>query len=217
MNQLAHVESTDPLKEFRVALCQFAAVAATALEEAEMEVQRTVAWLGQEQLARWKTEVRQRGERLKQAELALKSKKYYLRSELDGARAFDEEQKAVNAARRRLEEAQQKLEHVRRWIPQLEQEAFNFKGMIQGMYHVVEVEIPNARAQIDRMVDALEGYGAVAAPSGGEAAAAADMTRPEPAAEALPRKNPAGPEQEPGAKSQGQTNGAADKDKGDIK
>jgi hypothetical protein len=97
-------------------------------------------------------------------------------------------------------------------MPQLEQEAFNFKGMIQGMYHVVEVEIPNARAQIDRMVDALEEYGAVAAPSGGEATGAADMTRPEPAAEALPQKNPAAPEQEPGGKGKDQAEKEASQD-----
>ena len=40
------------------------------------------------------------------------------------------------------------------------------RGLVQGLTNVVEIEIPNARAQMDRMVDSLEAYAALTPPAG---------------------------------------------------
>ena len=59
-----------------------------------------------------------------------------------------------------------KFNKVQHWILQLEKETYTFKGLIQGLTNVVEIEIPNARAQMDRMIDSLEAYIALAPSSG---------------------------------------------------
>ena len=80
--------------------------------------------------------------------------------------SFVDEKKALVAAQREFEQAQHKFDKVRYWRGQFEKEAHTFRGLVQGLSNVVEIEIPNARAQMDRMVDSLEAYAALT-PSAG--------------------------------------------------
>lgn len=175
MSPAARVESIDILREFRAALCKFTAAARAALDEADFEIQRKVDWLKMEQQPFWKAELRKRQERFQQAQVVLRNKKTYLKGPLDSNPSLIDERKALAAAQRRLEEAQQKSEAVRRWIPTLEKEAISYRGISQRLGQATEVDLPNARALLDRMLEALEAYLAVApADAGGEQ----KMTRP---------------------------------------
>jgi hypothetical protein len=176
MNQSVRVKSIESLREFRAALSRFAQVASAALMEAELDVQRTTSWLEHDQHSYWQGQIRQREERLKKAEAELRSKKTFLASSMSSQRSFDEEQKAVDAARRQLEQAQQKLKSVKHWIPQLQRESFSFKGLVRGLYQGLEVDIPNAMAQLGGMAEALEAYSAAAPLSPDEISAG--MTQP---------------------------------------
>ncbi len=165
MSEFIRVDSIEMLKEFRVALCTFAHTASVALGEAHSEIQRTILWLKQDQYAYWKTQVRLRSERFEKAKLELKRKKIE-KSSMGMRYSFVDEKKALVAAQRDFEQAQQKFDKVRYWIGQFEKEAHTVKGLVQGLTSVVEIEIPNARAQMDRMVDSLEAYTALTPTAG---------------------------------------------------
>ena len=158
MSGSARVASVEALKEFRVSLCGFSRTAATVLAESRSQIQRTLGWLKQDRHSYWKGQVRLRSERYTQARLALKSKEQFAKSSMGGNDSHVDEKRALALAQREMTEAQTKIDRVQRWVPQLEKEGFAYKGQVQGLAATVEVEIPNARAQLDRMIVALEAY-----------------------------------------------------------
>ena len=166
MSRFARVGSVDMLKEFKVSLCVFAQKASTALNEADSDIQRTIIWLKQDQYSYWKAQVRRREQRYTQAKLDLKRKKYIEKSPLGVRTSYIDEEKAFAAAQRQLDEAQEKLKKIQRWIPHLEKELFAYKGHIQGLINSVEMDIPTAGVDLDNMIDALEAYAALAVPEG---------------------------------------------------
>lgn len=164
MAETARVESIDALKKFRAALCKFAETVRVALDEADAEVQRASYWVKQEQQNYWKAQIRKRSELFARAKSDLSRKKSQ-RTALGGRYTCIDEEKALAAAERRLEEAKQKQANVRRWSRLLDEETFSYKGVAQGVSTVVEVEVPNAVAQLDNMIAALEAYATSTAPS----------------------------------------------------
>jgi len=188
----AHLASLTALKEFRVALCKFAAVVQGALGQADAELQHTLRWLRQDQAAYWKSQVRQREEQLKQTQLLLHNKKY-LQADPDSGRSFIDEQRAVAAAQRRLEEARERLLNTQHWLPKLEKDGFAFRGQTQGLLLAVEVEVPNACAALDRMIDALQAYLALAPPDQELAPAAPTAFSAPPLYAPAPLEKPAPP------------------------
>jgi hypothetical protein len=184
MSGYARIGSVDVLREFRASLCSFAHSAATALEESYSEIQRTNMWLKQQQHSHWKNQLRLATEQYQKAKLALKSKQNYDTSRLGAKYSYIDEKKALALAQRKMELAQQKLVNVQRWINRFEKESFDYKGLIQGLLDFAELEIPNAVTQIDRMIDSLESYIALAPPPASpemtqQAAAAESVQRPE--------------------------------------
>ena len=166
MSKYVRVDSVDKLKEFRSALCSFGQTAATVLDESCSEIRRADLWLKQDRYTYWKNQVRLCAERLSKAKRELKLKKDIETSPLGGQYSFVDEKKALLAAQRDFEQAERKFNNVRHWIQQVETEAYAFKGLIQGLTNAVEIEIPNARAQMDRMIDSLEAYIALVPSSG---------------------------------------------------
>ena len=69
MNDYAKVASIDVLRDFRATLCLFAEKAATALDEAAAEVQRTQMWLQQDRYRYWQQQVRVCSEKAVRAKL----------------------------------------------------------------------------------------------------------------------------------------------------
>ena len=182
MSEQARVESVDALKKFRVALCKFAETVKVGLDEAETEIQRANLWLNQEQHRYWKRQAEKRAELYARAKSDLSRKKAQ-KTALGARLSYVDEEKALAAAERQLEEAKQKLANVRRWSRLLDEESFSYKGAAQGMSLAVEADVPNALAQLDNMIAALEAYASSAQPSEQRSTAPApigeDISRPE--------------------------------------
>jgi len=158
MNQFARIESVEVLRELRSALIIFSQKASMALEEAQADVQRAGMWLKQNQGRHWQGQVRLLTEKCAQAKLALESKQRYQEISSSGKMSNVDEKQAFALAKQRLEQARQKLENVKRWTHIMEKEAFTYRGMAQGLSNALEIEIPNACALIDRMIESLEKY-----------------------------------------------------------
>ena len=157
MGERARIESVDALLRFRANLCQFAEKVRIALDEAEAEIQRTIVWVKQQQHNHWKRQGEKRAELCTRAKSALKRKQLE-KTALGGKFSYIEEEKALLAAQRNLDEAREKFANVRRWSRLLDEESFTYKSVSQGMSQAVEVEVPVALAHLDNMIAALEAY-----------------------------------------------------------
>lgn len=167
MSQAAHVESIEKLKDLRVALCVLAETARTGLLDADSEIQRVNLWLKNEQVRYWKSQIMSRGEMVTRAKIALNQKKL-TKTPLGGHYSCVDEEKALQLARRRLEEAETKLANVQKWNRRLDEEVFEYKGQVQALGRMVDSMLPVAIARLDRMIEALESYMAVKSTGGAE-------------------------------------------------
>ena len=164
MSRQAKVSSFAMLRRFRASLMTFASVAAGALDEAGTDLEGTRLWLRGDQHRYWKNQVRACTERFVRAKLALKQREVLDRALAGTRSSCVDERKAVAAAQRRLREAEHKLQQVELWNRQLEKESLEFRGATQRLTSAVETDIPNACARLDKMLDSLEAYVALAPP-----------------------------------------------------
>lgn len=159
----ARVDSFEAMKRFRAVMVRMAEVIDKGLTEAEVEIQSTLEWLKHDQTAYWNAQARKCEEKYRQARMALQSAKTR-QGPLSGGQSLVDERKALAQAERKLAEARDKQAKVKSWIIRLEQEAYNYKGAVQGARQTVEGDIPRAVATLDRMLDALEDYVRVSVP-----------------------------------------------------
>lgn len=164
MSGQARVESVEALKKFRAALCKFAETAGVSLDEAEAEIQRTRQWVSHDQQSHWKRQLQKRTELYTRAKSALTRKKL-MKTPLGGRYSTTEEEKALAVAERRLEEARQKIENVRKWRRVLDDESRSYQAVAQGVSLMLQADLPSALAQLDNMIAALEAYAVSAAPA----------------------------------------------------
>jgi hypothetical protein len=169
MSRTANVASIEVLKIMRTELSRLSERLAGAIDEAENEVQRTQMWLQHDRYPHWQTELRVRTEQVSIAKSALNQKKLWDASPLNARSSYIDEKKALEAAKQRCLEAEQKLQRIRNGIMLLEREANLFKTHTRRLGQVLEIEIPNAKAKIDHMTEALENYVALAAETGSSA------------------------------------------------
>lgn len=164
MSQQAKVSSFSMLRRFRASLMTFASVASGALDEAGADFDGTLLWLRGDQSRYWKNQVRACTEQFVRAKLALKQREVLDRALAGTRSSCVDERKAVAAAQKRLREAELKLQQVKRWNRQLEKESLDFRGGTQRLLSAIETDIPNACARLDKMLDSLEAYVALAPP-----------------------------------------------------
>ncbi len=183
MNRFAKVESLDALKELRTFLPTLERRMTVALEEADFDMQKTLNWLRDQQYPYWKGQQTKRSEEYLRAKMELNRKRYLEKSPIGGQYSYIDQKKAMAAAQKRLEQAQDKLHKISKWVPALEKEIYECKASLQGLANLIQIDLPNKRNQIDQMIYSLEAYTSLTAPSIGQATeaqadTAQEMTRP---------------------------------------
>jgi len=195
MSQEARISSILVLKELRAALGTFAETAARALEEASTEIQRARQWLLEDRYRYWKTQVQARTERFARAKIALKQKEVFDRTLSGTPTSCVDERKALKIAEARLREAEHKFRRLQAWSLRIEKEMSDYRGATQRLLSAIEVDIPNARARLDNMIDSLEAYLALAPPEMPRSAtekAEADLVRSGEASAPCSTEDPSG-------------------------
>jgi hypothetical protein len=152
-----NVSSIDALRQFRAVLVKFAADVRGALDAADADIRRTQHWLDGEAEAYWQGRITKLTQRVAQARDALRHKKLYPQAS-GAAQDTADEERELKIAQRQLEEAEQKIVHVKRWSRNLEREAMMYRGQVQSLLGAVDIDVPNAVARLDRMAAALERY-----------------------------------------------------------
>jgi len=164
MSGQARVDSFSALRQFRASLATFASVAAVALDEANVDIQRTLLWLREDRDRYWKAQVQTCSQKYTQAKLALKQHEVLDRAIAGTRSSCIEERRALQIAEKRLRRAEDTFRLVRVYSRQIERESLDYRGAVHGLVNDIEARIPNACAGLDRMVDSLEKYVAVAPP-----------------------------------------------------
>ena len=109
MSKSANVLSVQTLKDFKLAMCNFAEEARNSLSGVDMELRRMRDWLERDQLGYWQSQIKKRQEDLMQARADLHKRKI---SQQGSDAVSDAEQKeALREATRRLRVAEEKLAH----------------------------------------------------------------------------------------------------------
>jgi len=114
----ANVRSLDSIKDFRVALINFSEDAKNALTGVEMEIRHFRNWLERDRLGYWKGQVKKNMEAVAEAKADLFRRQL---SQSNSESVSDADQKeALRLAKRRLKEAEDKVEKIKKMIPVLE-------------------------------------------------------------------------------------------------
>ncbi|HUS92945.1 MAG TPA: hypothetical protein VM695_13885 [Phycisphaerae bacterium] len=163
MAEFARVASIDDLRALRAGLLRFLEAVEQAAVEADVSIERTLEWLRRDQAAHWKGQVRRCRENVQRAKRALELKKMVPTASGLPPSTVDQEG-ALAAARRRLDEAEQKLRAVGVWVQRLEKQRIAYKASMGSVRALIDSDLPKAVAELDRMLESLDAYVALEAP-----------------------------------------------------
>ena len=157
MTQSAHVRSVDSLKDFKVGFVKFGEEASQALASVDVEVRRALDWLSHDQLKYWEHEVRKREDLVGEAKMELSRCLISKTASGETPGCYDQK-KNLEKAKRRLEEAHEKVEKVKHWTRVVEQEVSEYRGPAQQLGNLIDGELPKAYALMQRIIDSIEAY-----------------------------------------------------------
>ena len=160
----ADVRSIETLHELRAEVCKFRTAAQDSLASVEMTIRRAYDWLA-EQADFWKRAIRGCEEEVFQAKQELSMRKF---PRWDG-RIPDctVQEENLKRAQAKLRHAQEKAEVVKRWsmkLPTMVSEVWDSPSKHLGA--TLEAELPRGIALLERRIQSLEAYAAIAPPSG---------------------------------------------------
>ena len=156
----AHVTSVEALEAFRSNLIVYLSKARPALEEVSDDVIRTRVWLESDRRVFWEREVRRRTQKLQDAQQALFSAEISNLREVSAA-----ERMAVVKAKRALEEAEEKLKVVKRWIRDFENQVEPLAKKMEKLDAVFVTSVPEAISYLAQAAKTLDAYDGIESPS----------------------------------------------------
>ena len=157
MGDQVKVADVDTIERFRAALVQAAETFGLALEEAEGDVERTIAWLETERPDTWRKRIR----KAQDEAVACKGELYRkqeIKATPEARPSVVDEKKALDRAIRKLEHAEQKLRNTKKWSTELPRQMVVFKGALSGMHTLLDRDVPRMNAMMKRMTEHLDAY-----------------------------------------------------------
>jgi hypothetical protein len=162
MNPAANVQAIEALQDWHAQLVEFRTDAMEALAAVDLEIRRAHDWVAEKQRF-WKQAVRDAEEEVFQRKQELNARRY---PDFSGRMPdTSEQQKALRKAIAKKEFAEQQVEVCRKWaakLPHLVEETY--EGPARQLSATLEAELPKGLAMLQRRIDALEAYAAIAAP-----------------------------------------------------
>jgi len=153
----ANITDIAALDEFRRALIKFREEVGIAVAEADSEVKSTFVWLERDRMLHWRRAVPRLDEELVGAKSALYRKEMQTMGTGKRPSVIDEK-KAVERAKRRAEDARERLERTRRWAATLDRDVSIFKGAMSPIATMIDRDLPDAILRLRNMALALEAY-----------------------------------------------------------
>jgi hypothetical protein len=163
MSQGANVRSVDAIRDFKITMINFAEEARIALGSAEMEIRQVRNWLTRDQLSYWQSQVKRGQERVSMARTEL-HRRQLSQSNSDAISDTDQKE-ALRDAQRKLREAEEKVQRIKRWVPVLEHAISEYNSQSQPLGDRLAGSFTNSLNVLDRMIAALDSYLAMAPPT----------------------------------------------------
>ena len=157
MGEQIKVADVQTIERFRASLLVASETFGLALEEAEGEIERTLAWVESEQPDFWRKRMRKVQDEVVMCKSAL-FRKQEIEATADARPSVVDEKKALDRAMKRLEYAETKLRNTKRWSTELPRQSVIFKGALSGMHTVLDRDVPRVNAMLKRMTEHLEAY-----------------------------------------------------------
>jgi hypothetical protein len=152
----AQVTSIDAVISFRAALRTFQDQAAHALVALDEQARGALQWLEHDAPAYWRGQIRHCYDEVARTRTALETCR--MRAVGDHRPACLEEQEALRLAQRKLREAEEKLEVVRRWRQRVGEELDEYRGRVMRFRESVESGLPRSLTLLDRTISSLDSY-----------------------------------------------------------
>ncbi|MGO8750839.1 MAG: hypothetical protein ACLQNE_33225 [Thermoguttaceae bacterium] len=157
MSGSARITTIDAVDALAAALFRFAEEVRAALDEARMGTHHVVQWVQHDQREYWDVAARRAAEQVTEAKINL-DRARMVRTVGDHRPVCQEEKDMLEATKRRLAFAKEKIEIVRRWGRILDQEVDDYEASVSQLTHWLESDCPKALAAMERMTRALEKY-----------------------------------------------------------
>jgi len=159
MSDSAKVSSIDAIKGFRLSVAKFVQEVTNAIAEIDADIHRVAGELRYERLPYWNKQVIARQEAVIAARTERSRKELMSMSDMP---SLVEERRNLDKAKRAVEEAQQKIEAVKKWARLVDRESMLFKGQLQSLSDAVCRDLPEGIVRLGKMIAALEAYAAMA-------------------------------------------------------
>lgn len=163
MTESARIYDIEALKAARAALAVFAEEASAALASVDADIQRVSQWLNSDRPNHWKMELRHRQNKVESIKGEIMRKRIIAAP--DPASVVLEERRLQRAAER-VEEARRRLECTKRWAPVWDREAMMYKGSTRSLTEALHSDIPRGMAILARMMETMEEYESIVPPPG---------------------------------------------------
>ncbi|WP_437224444.1 hypothetical protein SH661x_003633 [Planctomicrobium sp. SH661] len=162
----ANVRDIDVIREFRAKLLHFAEELEASLLSMQLDLQRAAEWVEQDRPHYWTNQVRHAFDQVAATRTAYNTCR--LRTVAGHRSACIEEKVAHEKAQRRLQHCQEQVERVRQWSIKIRHDADEFRGRMASIRRLLESDIPQALAHLDRSATILEGYAEISRPQADE-------------------------------------------------
>ncbi|MSR58372.1 MAG: hypothetical protein EXS05_11960 [Planctomycetaceae bacterium] len=156
MADSAHVTSIEAIAAFTSALRNFEDEASRALLHVDQQAQGALQWLEHDAPFYWKGQIRTCYDEVARTRTALETCK--MRTVAGNRPACLEEQQAFRAAQRRLRQAEEMIEVVRRRAQKVLREYDEYRGRVMNFRLCLERGVPRTLALLDRTVASLDTY-----------------------------------------------------------
>lgn len=160
----ANLTAIDCLAAFHAALVEFSAAAGDALVQLGLEARRPVEWIEHDRSQYWPRQVQRAADDVSEARLVLE--RCELTIDGDSGRSCYDERKALEKAKRRLHEAEDKVQAVRRWRVVIRKEIEAFEVQAARLQQYLDSDVTQALAALNRMAAALDHYVQTSGPAG---------------------------------------------------
>ncbi|HZY84418.1 MAG TPA: hypothetical protein VFE78_06285 [Gemmataceae bacterium] len=161
MGPSARVGSIEKLQALHDALARFAVEAQGALDAGRTAIRRALDGL-HDALRRWQVEVQRRQEEVNRARADLSHSRAIRQGEAGRAGTVEQEI-ALQKARQRLQEAEEKVERTRRWLRLLPDALAEVETPSRHLAGLLESDLRQALALLDGKIAALTAYAELAA------------------------------------------------------
>lgn len=152
----ANVQSLAAMRDFRVHMLEFQTVGMDVLAALQQQILGFMDWLEHDRPNFWKQYMLQSFDVIAQARSDLE--RCQMRTVAGHKPTCYEEKLALQAAKKRLETAQEKVEAVRRWCAFCEHEVEEHEGRRASLQRYLEAEFERSMATLLRMISAVEAY-----------------------------------------------------------